>query len=1408
MSEQRDSLSETGGSGHHNIVLTPDEKKVFGQLFQAADTENLGVVTGELAVKFFEKSGLNPRILGEIWGIADTENRGLLTKFGFSVALRLIGQAQNGQHPRPELSQQPGPLPRFEGVNIVYPPPPTTSSPPPPPVLPTQPTGPGGMIRVPPLLPQDVERFTALFEKSGVVDGILQGNIARDIFQRSRLPNSTLIQIWNLADRQGRGALGCVEFVVAMHLITSCKNGSLPALPQILPPGLYDAASGRPPTRNGPDRRQPGRTMPPVPPIPKQFSGPQAQRAQSPLSRNFTPPVPQNANAIQRDITGGGWAVLPADKQRFDSVFLTVDKANRGVITGEEAVPFFGNSGLPEDVLAQIWDLADINKAGQLNRDEFAIAMYLIVQQRSNPGVPLPEVLPPNLIPPSMRQQRQLTGPPVAQPPSPFDPAPQPPPPPKSAADDLFGLDSFTSVAQPQAGPGPNPTAGPFDGDVFGSKEASPTVSAAHSPIPSQGSGLFGRPTPTFVPTSSFGQSIMPVSTGGSNHSGPSRGFPQQPKPQEMDDLLGDADPEVSNKLTNESTELANLSNQIGTLTKQTQELQTKRLSAETDLSSLATKKQHIEAQLVQLRAAYQKEAAAVKRVEDELAHSRNDTNKATQEYQRIEAEYNQLQYKRQEISSQLEADKRENENLKERMNLINAENRSLKEELERLELQARRERGMVAINRKQVEKSESEQRSLKNGIEETTRSNATSPIPPASPTLSQGSVNNKNPFQQFNRKSPPVTDSNFGSNSPFGPARQAPTSMDDVFGPTFSSTPPPQTSFASRPPPDSSSYTPSVPESGHGGRSTPPTSPPASSYHSSPQLSEAPPPAVGSQITSAYLPLPISRADSVTSSVQVNPSASVRDSQFSRPDTPTNMFGSATADSPARDRDAFGKAEDRRSSFSVKSDAGTEASGRAAFSPFDRRNDSPFAPVEKNTTGTTSGGDENKPKLEKTDSSRDFSSLPGAFPTYSDSGTPIKPMPTGESTMSNRSRMSNASRSAFNASSDPFSLEGTRAASSKDLDDAFGKFPKVDPHHTGGSGSISASKFHDEFPPIKEIQPDSDSDSDGGFEDNFNSQSPAKSHAKLSSTTPTNANQGPKFDDTTTESQPPPITAQQPPPGYSQVPGGQDKSPYSAEFGGLLPSRSDPMKHDAPTPGGSTNAVVFPSTTAAAADDDFDESAFGDLAEAKEADDKTDNDFGTPLAFDDDFNPIFDLPTSAKNANQTPGMAISGDDDFAGFTFNVDGSSQPPQAHGDSPVALPAKPLTSQDWDDLFVNFDGQPSATPANAQASQPGKENLPTKGANGTSDQSGTDPGEGGVSLSSSSDSAPAPAPTSVASAAPVGTATTIITAEGGSGGVKVASDDDKVTKLTGMGFDRESSVKALENNGWNIDRVSSP
>lgn len=87
-----------------NLHLTPEERRYFGQLFSSADTDKLGVVTGETAVKFFEKTRLSSDVLGEIWQIADTENRGLLTPAGFGIVLRLIGYAQAGRQVSTELA--------------------------------------------------------------------------------------------------------------------------------------------------------------------------------------------------------------------------------------------------------------------------------------------------------------------------------------------------------------------------------------------------------------------------------------------------------------------------------------------------------------------------------------------------------------------------------------------------------------------------------------------------------------------------------------------------------------------------------------------------------------------------------------------------------------------------------------------------------------------------------------------------------------------------------------------------------------------------------------------------------------------------------------------------------------------------------------------------------------------------------------------------------------------------------------------------------------------------------------------------------------------------------------------------------------------------------------------------------
>jgi epidermal growth factor receptor substrate 15 len=62
----------------NNLNLSADEKRYYGQLFQQADTDRLGVVTGEIAVRFFEKTKVAPNVLGEVRRHVNIEGAELL----------------------------------------------------------------------------------------------------------------------------------------------------------------------------------------------------------------------------------------------------------------------------------------------------------------------------------------------------------------------------------------------------------------------------------------------------------------------------------------------------------------------------------------------------------------------------------------------------------------------------------------------------------------------------------------------------------------------------------------------------------------------------------------------------------------------------------------------------------------------------------------------------------------------------------------------------------------------------------------------------------------------------------------------------------------------------------------------------------------------------------------------------------------------------------------------------------------------------------------------------------------------------------------------------------------------------------------------------------------------------------
>jgi epidermal growth factor receptor substrate 15 len=731
------------------------------------------VVTGEVAVKFFEKTRLDSRILGEIWQLADQENRGFLTPAGFGIALRLIGHAQAGREPSLQVALQPGPIPRFDGFTPAPPPPlapAPTGSPQP---ISAQGTG-NAPIRIPPLTPDKVAQYAGLFERQQLQPGnLLGGEQARQIFERSNLPNETLGRIWQLADTEQRGALVQTEFVIAMHLLTSMKSGALRALPSILPAPLYEAATRRGSTAGRP--QSPGGPPAPISAIPRQLSGQAGHqmpmRTGSPLAgaHGRSPLAPQS--------TGDAWLITPADKQRFDVIYDSLDKTKKGFITGEEAVPFLSQSNLPEAALANIWDLADINSEGRLNRDEFAVAMYLIRQQRMKQG-DLPQTLPANLIPPSMRAQARPSNATNAfdVPPPQQTPVQHPPPPkPVSALDDLFGLESA---------PGPAPAAAPpVLNDPFAGS-ASPLAPASPARASPTTTGSTFKP---FVPSSSFGRSLNPQATGGSASGA-------QPASPPAEDLLGDSEPQTQAKGNdmNETMELANLSNQISTLSKSMQDVAGQRNATQNELSQTSQQKKNFEQRLAQLRTMYENQAKEVRDLQDKLNASRNETKKLQAESLTLDGQLRDLQTQYQTVATALQADQQENANLKEKIRAVNAEVASLKPQIEKLKSEARQQKGLVAINKKQLTTNEGERDKLKTEVEDLTKENSElarqlsqspPPNPPpqvASPALSNAS--GSNPF--FRRTG--STDVMGAFASPGGSKTYNDKSFDDVFGPAI----------------------------------------------------------------------------------------------------------------------------------------------------------------------------------------------------------------------------------------------------------------------------------------------------------------------------------------------------------------------------------------------------------------------------------------------------------------------------------------------------------------------------------------------------------------------------------------------------------------------------------------------
>ncbi|KAG5519017.1 hypothetical protein PMAC_002548 [Pneumocystis sp. 'macacae'] len=668
--------------------LSGEEKEVYEKLFHEADKENIGVLLGEHSISFFEKTGLSSQILGEIWKIADDENMGFLTQKKFNIALRLIAHAQEGRHPSLDLINSKCPLPKFnieKAINW---------------------NTPSQVLDVIPLITiEERNRYQNIFKNLKLTNGLVKGSRAKTIFLRTHLPNEILGQIWNLVDIQRRGALNITEFTVAMHLIHSLINGSLKTLPSILSPEVFNMVAGKIHSRE-PSQRTVFNDLSPKNSInlkledlndfSQKYNKHQHITSQSNIFSQFDSNVTND------------WNIKPHEKSQYINLFRSISKSNYDYVTGDEAVSFFLSSKLPEETLAHIWDLADIDKSGKLNTEEFIIAMHLIRQKLAGTDLPtsLPQELILSLLQKDFPQENAFFFPSCNQDPS------------SSTTSESFDLNnSFSSQA--------HITSPSVPSSVFSIKHSTdsyietPKVISSpshafsitsHSRAPSIRSV---HKTP-FIPTSNFGQSIVSSTT--------SNPKILHHKSSTMIDLLSDTNTEDSEKNEAMANESDNAYNRILLLSKQIKELKQTHVSIKSDLNTVNTQKRDIEERLSQIHILYNKELKIIQKIQEHFTESQISKEKLKQKCLVLEKKLYALQDQKQKQLQDLKYSTNENIELEKKIKSMSSQIFALEEDLEKIGKSISDQKNMTVINKKQLSAFEDNYAQLKISIKENTK--------------------------------------------------------------------------------------------------------------------------------------------------------------------------------------------------------------------------------------------------------------------------------------------------------------------------------------------------------------------------------------------------------------------------------------------------------------------------------------------------------------------------------------------------------------------------------------------------------------------------------------------------------------------------------------------------------------
>lgn len=731
--------------------LTAEEQGSYGQHFKKLDPESLGIVTGEAVKPLFSRSGLNSQSLSQIWSICDTGNQGFLNASQFNAALRMIGHLQaNASLPvTSELYQTPAPRLAFFGSQGQ---------------VSAEPTGTPVSSAIPAVSGYDVSKFAQLFDRSANGAQFLAGDKAKEIFLKAKLPTQTLGAIWALCDRNNTGTLSKPEFVMAMHLIQTAMLNPSVALPNTLPAYLWESVNVRSPAHAPLSRSSTGlssnSSVARQPSIAR-VSSSTFTNAASDWTLTYEKKQQFDAifDSLDKNKTGtlGSQVLVPfflssrLNQDTLATVWDLADIHNNAEFSKLEfAIAMFliqkKNSGLelPDvvpDQLLQSPALGLYNQAPQqVSQDSYP-----------HPSIPSRDTKPSfDEQPRSSQLNQSALGDLLAlnESFSSPQPSPQPQAPVQITGESGLSAQNPSLLTSSTTGMRKFQPSSTFGQNIIKEEESQQypvntqqqisqqqqqqpqqqqhALPQQPAPLPSHSQAFHQQPlqsSNSFQETrTAVIQGNTPSQSGSTTISQPPVQSPQQayssslpsvpnfasvslPQSSQTRDLF--ADGEASIQLSQATTELANLSNQVGSLSKQATLVNDKKAKAQQELQRINDLKSSIESKMITLRASYEQEVKQTEQVEGLLAQSRKESEDLKQQMAVAEANYHTVQGTLTELQQQLQESEQANSQLKEKIGNLNALASSLQAELTDKQQKVKQEKSMVDVNSKQLEVSQ-----------------------------------------------------------------------------------------------------------------------------------------------------------------------------------------------------------------------------------------------------------------------------------------------------------------------------------------------------------------------------------------------------------------------------------------------------------------------------------------------------------------------------------------------------------------------------------------------------------------------------------------------------------------------------------------------------------------------------